>query len=93
MRARVESRPRRAERDNKEIARSEFANLVGLEAMRGAHLWSLQDNVRCPTPVRRGAESEPLLAERRKSGRSPAARVAVAEVGHAPWLMSNHRLA
>jgi pimeloyl-ACP methyl ester carboxylesterase len=74
---------------------SEFASLVGPEAMRGIDLWSVWDKVQCPTLVLRGAQSDLLLAETAEemTRRGPKARVVEFEnVGHAPALMSREQI-
>jgi pimeloyl-ACP methyl ester carboxylesterase len=53
-------------------------------------LWSFYDNIRCPTLVLRGAQSDLLTKEtaQKMSGRGPKARVVeLPGVGHAPTLI------
>jgi pimeloyl-ACP methyl ester carboxylesterase len=59
------------------------------------NLWPLWDQIRCPTLVLRGAESDLLLHEtaREMQGRGPGAQlIEFAGVGHAPALMSAEQI-
>ena len=74
---------------------NEFAHLLGAEAMRGIDLWKIWDDVKCPTLVLRGADSDLLLAEtaREMTERGPKATVVeFPGVGHAPALMDEAQI-
>jgi len=61
-----------------------------------AILWSLYDNIRCPTLVLRGENSDLLSRSTaaEMQGRGPRAELAeIAGVGHAPTLMLPHEMA
>ena len=64
--------------------------------MDEAALWALYDNIRCPTLVIRGANSDLLSAEtlRQMATRGPKAQTTeIPGVGHAPTLMLDNEIA
>jgi pimeloyl-ACP methyl ester carboxylesterase len=67
----------------------------GGDFLQGVDLWPVWDQIRCPTLVLRGAESELLLAATAKqmTERGPRARlVEFPGIGHAPWLMTDDQI-
>ncbi len=65
-------------------------------AQAEAMLWQIYDNLRCPTLVTRGAQSDLLSHETAKAmqERGPKAQVVeFAGVGHAPTLIANNQVA
>lgn len=65
-------------------------------SMDEAVLWALYDNIRCPTLVIRGANSDLLSAEtlRQMATRGPKAQTTeIPGVGHAPTLMLDNEIA
>jgi pimeloyl-ACP methyl ester carboxylesterase len=67
----------------------------GGDFLQGVDLWPVWEQVKCPTLVLRGAESELLLEATAKqmAERGPRARlVAFPGIGHAPWLMTEDQI-
>jgi pimeloyl-ACP methyl ester carboxylesterase len=67
----------------------------GGDFLQGVDLWPVWNEIRCPTLVLRGAESNLLLASTAKqmAERGPRARVVeFPGIGHAPWLMTDDQI-
>ncbi len=67
----------------------------GGDFLQGVDLWPVWEQIRCPTLVLRGAESDLLLAATAKqmAERGPRARVVeLPGIGHAPWLMADDQI-